>query len=56
LIVIKDFYVIINYAKETSNPTRINDREMEVNESAKLNLGDTVTMGDVKLKFTSKRA
>jgi hypothetical protein len=56
LIVTKDSYVIINYAKETSNPTRINDREMEVNESAKLNLGDTVTMGDVKLKFTSKRA
>lgn len=56
MIVMKDKYVLINYAKQTSNPTRVNDAEMDVNESTDLNIGDVITMGDVKLRFSSKRA
>lgn len=55
LIVMKDGYVLINYAKGASNPTRINDMEMAENESVNLNMNDIITMGDVKLRFTSKR-
>ena len=56
LIVTNDGFVLINYAKESSNPTRVNDREMQVNESVNLSIGDVITMGDVKLKFSSKRS
>jgi hypothetical protein len=56
LIVTNEGFVLINYAKESSNPTRVNDREMQVNESVKLSIDDVITMGDVKLRFASKRS
>ena len=56
LIMMKDRCVLINYAQKISNPTRVNDVEMDENESVELNINDVITMGDVKLRFASKRA
>jgi hypothetical protein len=44
-------YSLINYAPETSNPTRINGREMAVNESRVLEEGDRIQMGEVELIY-----
>lgn len=54
LIAMKDQYTLINYASSTSNPTRVNDVEMDEHESAQIKPGDMITMGDVKLRFDSK--
>jgi len=51
LIVIKDEYVLVNYAGDESNPTKVNGRTMEVNEGHTLKSGDIIEMGDVKLEF-----
>ena len=44
-------YTIINYAPETSNPTKINGRDMEVNESHMLEEDDKIQMGEVELIY-----
>ncbi len=54
LIATKDQYTLINYATSSSNPTRVNDVEMDEHESVQLKTGDFITMGDVKLRFDSK--
>jgi hypothetical protein len=47
---------IINLASEASNPTRINGRELAVNESVALQENDRVEMGEVSLVFHEKAA
>jgi pSer/pThr/pTyr-binding forkhead associated (FHA) protein len=47
-------YTLINYAPETSNPTRINGQEMGVNESRVLEEGDRIQMGEVELIYHSQ--
>lgn len=51
LIVTKDEYVLVNYAGDDSNPTKVNGKTMEVNEGHPLKSGDIIEMGDVKLEF-----
>ena len=46
-------YTLINYAPDTSNPTRINGQEMAVNESRVLEEGDRIQMGEVELIYHS---
>ena len=54
LIYLRDKYVLVNYADSSSNPTRVNDKEMAVNESVELQHDDIITMADVKLRFVSR--
>lgn len=56
LFAMKGKFVLINYAGSSSNPTRVNDQVLDVNESVDLTNGDLITMGDVKLKFVLKNA
>ncbi len=54
LIYLRDKYVLVNYADSSSNPTRVNDKEMAVNESVEIQHDDIITMADVKLRFVSR--
>ena len=42
---------LTNYATNASNPTRVNDREMAVEEKVALADGDKVEMGEVVFRF-----
>lgn len=44
-------WVLTNFAPQTSNPTRVNGRELGVDESVTLKEGDKVEMGEVALVF-----
>lgn len=44
-------WVLTNFAPQTSNPTRVNGRELGVDESVPLRDGDRVEMGEVALVF-----
>ena len=46
-------YRLINYASSSSNPTRVNGSELDVNESVELNNGDHITMGEVQLRYSA---
>ena len=52
LIYSKSGYTLINYS--TTNPTKINGKEMAVNESYVLQDGDLVSMGEIELLFHAK--
>jgi hypothetical protein len=47
-------WVLTNFAPESSNPTRVNGRELRVDETVALNEGDRVEMGEVVLIFHTK--
>jgi hypothetical protein len=42
---------LVNYAGAESNPTRLNGREMAIEESATLQPEDTVAMGEIEFRF-----
>ncbi len=42
---------LINYASTESNPTRINGREMSIEESIPISNGDKIAMGEIEFKF-----
>ncbi|MGC8915445.1 MAG: FHA domain-containing protein [Thermoanaerobaculum sp.] len=44
-------WVLTNFAPATSNPTRVNGRDLAVDESVPLREGDRVEMGEVVLAF-----
>mgnify|MGYP006281157585 CR=1 FL=1 len=46
-------YRLINYAPGSSNPTQVNDRKLDVNESVRLTDGDHITMGEVELRYSA---
>lgn len=46
-------YTLINYASASSNPTTVNGTALGVNESALLNNGDVITMGEVILQYSA---
>jgi|GEM_PF-6919193 len=52
LITSNDRYTLINYSD--SNPTSVNDKTLEPNESIEIRNGDIVSMADVVLKFVKK--
>ena len=52
LSIYNDRYTLINYSD--SNPTSVNDKVMQPNESIEIKNGDLVTMGDIVLKFVKK--
>lgn len=43
---------VINYASKESNPTLVNGEPMDLNESADIEDGDVLTMGEVKLRYS----
>jgi hypothetical protein len=45
---------VVNYASKESNPTRVNGRPMELNESVEIEDGDVLTMGEVELRYSDK--
>jgi hypothetical protein len=45
---------VVNYASKESNPTRVNGRPMELNESVEIEDGDVLTMGEVVLRYSEK--
>jgi pSer/pThr/pTyr-binding forkhead associated (FHA) protein len=47
---------LLNLADESSNPTIVNGRELNKDESVVLHDGDILTMGNVGLKFRQKLA
>jgi len=44
-------WILTNFAPATSNPTRVQGRELGVDESVVLREGDQVEMGEVVLRF-----
>lgn len=51
LVFRENMYTLYNYSQ--SNPTEINGKQMNVNESYRLKNADIIQMGDVKFKFIS---
>jgi len=49
LIVTKNDYSLINYSE--TNPTIVNGKPLDINDSHLLNPGDVIEMGEIKLKF-----
>jgi len=47
-------WMLTNFAPESSNPTRVNGRELRVDETVALTEGDRVEMGEVVLIFHTK--
>jgi len=43
---------VVNYASKESNPTRVNGKPMDLNESVEIEDGDVLTMGEVKLRYS----
>jgi len=49
----KDQYTVVNYASESSNPTRVNGQPLGMDEAAPLKDGDRLTMGEVEFEYTT---
>lgn len=52
LVYTNNKFMLINYASESSNPTQINGKSLDVNESVQLQDGDEIQMGEVTLRFS----
>jgi len=52
LVYTNNKFMLINYASESSNPTQVNGKALDVNESVQLQDGDEIQMGEVALRFS----